>query len=110
MVMSISRLLVFQWVLIVPHYWHICSYVIKTFVLNIYKRVSSRNKKHPSVNLIFRYVDDVLSLNNPEINDYIDVIYPKEPDIKDTTYSPKRAIILTILNVMRIANKLFTRI
>ena len=86
-VMSISRLLVFQWVLIVPHWWQICSYIhMKLILYNIY------NKK-TSFNLTFRYFNDVLSLNDHKFNDYIDVIYPKELEIKDTTYmyAPKWA-------------------
>ena len=79
-VMSISRLLVFQWVLIVLH--------MKLILYNINKRVSSRSKK-TSFNLTFRYIDDVISLNNPKFNDYIYVIYPKELEIKDTTDNPK---------------------
>ena len=76
-VMSISRLLVFKWVLIVPHWWHICSYIHMKLILYIKKQKTSSN-------LTFRYVDDVLSLNNPKFNDYVDVIYPKELEIKDT--------------------------
>ena len=38
-------------------------------------------------NFTFRYIDDVLSLNNPKFGDYLDVIYPKELEIKDTTDS-----------------------
>ena len=45
---------------------------MKLILYNIYKRVNSRNKT--SFNLTFRYIDDVLSLNN---NDYIDVIFDK---------------------------------
>ena len=36
-------------------------------------------------------MDDVLSLNNPKFDDYIDVIYPKELEINDTTDAPKLA-------------------
>ena len=35
--------------------------------------------------MTFRYIDDVLSLNNPKLGDYIDVIYPQELQIQDTT-------------------------
>ena len=35
--------------------------------------------------MTFRYIDDVLSLNNPKSGDYIDVIYPQELQIQDTT-------------------------
>ena len=34
---------------------------------------------------------DVLPLNSPKFNDYIDVIYPKELEIKDTIDAPKWA-------------------
>ena len=61
---------------------------MKLIFYNIYKGVSSRSKIK-SFNLTFRYIDDVLSLNNPKFNDYIDVIYPKKLEIKDTTYAPK---------------------
>ena len=38
-----------------------------------------------SFNFTFRYIDDVLSLNNSGFGDFIDCIYPIELDIKDTT-------------------------
>jgi hypothetical protein len=38
-----------------------------------------------SFNFTFRYIDDVLSLNNSRFGDFIDCIYPIELDIKDTT-------------------------
>ena len=63
MVMSISRLLVFKWALIVPHWWTIYSCIhIKLILYNI-----------------------------PKFNDYIDVIYSEELEIKDTTDAPKWA-------------------
>ena len=84
-VQHISRLLVFQWVLIVPHLWQICSYIhTKLILYNIYKRVIGSRSKETSFNLTFRYIDDVLSFNNSKFNDNIDVIYPKELKIKDT--------------------------
>ena len=71
--------------------------------------VSSRNKKHPLI-LTFRYIDDVLSLNNPKFNDYIiDVIYPKELEIIDTTDAPKLANYLDHLEFVE-DGKLFTRL
>ena len=35
-------------------------------------------------NLTFRYIDDVLSLNNCKFGDFVDHIYPMELEIKDT--------------------------
>ena len=46
-------------------------------------RRSYRAGHKTSFNLTFRYIDDVL----PTFNDYIDVIYPEEREIKDTTYA-----------------------
>ena len=43
---------------------------------------------------------------NNEFNEYIDVIYPKELEIKDTTDAPKWAnlVILTIWSLIRMVN------
>ena len=40
---------------------------------------SKFQKQNKNFNLTFRYIDDVLLLNNPKINYCIDVIYHKEP-------------------------------
>ena len=34
---------------------------------------------------MFRYINDVLSLNNSKFGDFVDRIYPIELEIKDTT-------------------------
>ena len=36
-------------------------------------------------NCTFRYIDDVLSLNNSRFDDFVDRIYPIELEIRDTT-------------------------
>ena len=38
-----------------------------------------------SFNFTFRYIYDVLSLNNSRFGDFVDRIYPIELEIKDTT-------------------------
>jgi hypothetical protein len=38
-----------------------------------------------SFNFTFRYIDDVLSLNNSRLGDFVDRIYPVKLEIKDTT-------------------------
>ena len=40
------------------------------------------------IDITFRYIDDVLSLNNSKFNDFLDLIYPSELEIKDTTDAP----------------------
>ena len=49
-----------------------------------------------SFNLTFRYIDDVLSLNNPSFSDYLHLIYPQELEIKDTTDTNKSASYLDL--------------
>ena len=48
-------------------------------------------------------------MNNPKFNDYIDVIYPKELEIKDTTDAPKLANYLDHLEFDE-DGQLFTRL
>ena len=55
-------------------------------------------------------IDDVLSLNNPKFNDYIDVIYPKELEIKATTDAPKWANYLDLHLEFDEDDKLFMRL
>ena len=40
-----------------------------------------------SLKFTFRYIYDVLSLNNSRFGDFVDRIYPIELEIKDTTYT-----------------------
>ena len=51
-----------------------------------YRSFSSKNenKLTQSINFTFRYIDDVLSLNNSRFGDFYDSIYPIELEIKDT--------------------------
>jgi hypothetical protein len=48
-------------------------------------------------NHTFRYIDDVLSMNNHDFHNYVHLIYPNELEIKDTTESDKSASYLDIL-------------
>ena len=45
----------------------------------------------------FRYIDDVLSINNQMFGDYINIIYPVELEIKDTTDADHHASYLDLL-------------
>ena len=58
----------------------------------------STGKKHLAsrFNLTYRYIDDVLSINNPEFENYLGQ-YPAELEIKDTTESTTSASYLDLL-------------
>ena len=47
-------------------------------------------------NSSFRYIDDVLSLNNSRFGDYLHRIYPNELEVKDTTDTQKSASYLDL--------------
>ena len=48
-------------------------------------------------NLTYRYIDDVLSINNPDFENYLCQMYPPELEIKDTTESNTSASFLDLL-------------
>jgi hypothetical protein len=64
----------------------------------ILKLLRDNNKKLAvSLNHTFRYIDDVLSINNHNLHNFYLYIYPNELEIKDTTESKK--ICFLLLNI-----------
>jgi hypothetical protein len=49
-----------------------------------------------SFNFMFRYIDDVLSLNNSRLGDFVHRVYPIELEMKDTTYTDRSASYLDL--------------
>ena len=62
------------------------------------QRILKKNEKKlaRSFNFTFRYIDDVLSLNNSKFGDFVDRIYPIELEIKDTTDTDRSASYLDL--------------
>ena len=56
-----------------------------------------RKKLASQFNFTYRYIDDVLSINNPDFENYLGQIYPAELEIKDTTESNTSASYLDLL-------------
>jgi len=55
-------------------------------------RLKKNEKKlAQSFNFTFRYIDDVLSLNNSRFGDFVDRIYSFELEIKDATDTDRSA-------------------
>ena len=54
---------------------------IQSLLLTGRKQFASR------FNFTYRYIDDVLSINNPDFENYLGQMYPVELEIKDTTES-----------------------
>ena len=64
-----------------------------------------------SFNFTFRYIDDVLSLNNyNRFSDHLHLIYPSELEIKDTTDTDKSALYLNLFLEMTTDGRLHTKI
>jgi RNAse (barnase) inhibitor barstar len=63
-----------------------------------YRDFSRKTKR--SFNLAFRYIEDVLSLNNCMFGDFVDRIYPIQLEIKDNTYTDRSAYIFRCIDVV----------
>jgi hypothetical protein len=64
------------------------------FIQGLLKKNEKRLAR--SFNLTFRYIDDVLSLNNSRFGDFVDRIYSIELEIKDTTDTDRSASYLDL--------------
>jgi hypothetical protein len=50
------------------------------------KQCSSKGDKYViAFNFTYRYIDDVLSINNSRFAEFLPLIYPPELDVKETT-------------------------
>ena len=59
-------------------------------------------------NFAYRYIDDVLSINNPGFEKYLGQMYPPELEIKDTTESNTSAYYLDLLLSINMDGQLHT--
>ena len=64
---------------------------IQSFLSTGKKKIASQ------FNFTYRYIDDVLSINNPDFENYLGQMYPAELEIKDTTESNTSASYLYLL-------------
>ena len=62
-------------------------------------------------NLTYRYIDDVLSINNPEVENYLGQMDPAELEIKDTTESTTSAsaLLLSIGRDCQLHNSIYDK-
>ena len=65
------------------------------FIQGLLKK--SEKKLARSFNFTFRYIDDVLSLNNSRFGEFVHRIYPIELEIKDNTDTDRSASYLDLL-------------
>ena len=64
-------------------------------------------------NFTYRYIDDVLSLNNPRFAEFLPLIYPPELEIKETTNTASSASFLDIYlefnNIGQFSTKIYDK-
>ena len=58
---------------------------------------TGKKKLASQFNFTYRYIDDVLSINNPDFENYLGQMYPAELEIKNTTESNTSASYLDLL-------------
>ena len=58
---------------------------------------TGKKRLAPQFNFIYRYIDDVLSINSTDFENYLGQMYPPELEIKDTTESNTSASYLDLL-------------
>ena len=58
---------------------------------------NGKKKLASQFNFTYRYIDDILSINNPDFENYLGQMYPAELEIKDTTESNTSASYLDLL-------------
>ena len=74
----------------------LCLHSYETDFLQGLLKKNERNLAR-SINITFRYIDNVLSLNNSRFRDFVDSIYPIELEIKDTTDTDRSASYIDLL-------------
>ena len=75
---------------------------IQSLLSNGKKKIASQ------FNFTYRYIDDVLSINNPEFANYLGQMYPTELEIKDTMENNTSASYLDLLLSIESAGQLRT--
>ena len=58
---------------------------------------AGKNRLAYQFNFTYRYIDDFLSINNPDFENYLGQMYPPDLEIKDTTESDTSASYLDLL-------------
>ena len=78
------------------------------FIQSLLKK--NEKKLARSFSFTFRYIDDVPSLSNSRLDDFVDRIYPIELEIKDTTDTDMSASYLGLHLEIDIEGRLRTRL
>ena len=75
-----------------------CSFLLADLFLYSFEAdlIHSQERRKEASPITFRYIDDVISLNNSGLGDFVDRIYPIELEVKDITYTDRYVSYLDI--------------
>jgi hypothetical protein len=75
-----------------------CAPLLADLFLYYIHGLIKKNQKKIALSFISTscYIDDVTSLNNSRVGDFVDLIYPTELEIKDTTHTDRFATYLDL--------------
>ena len=85
----------------------LCSYESE-FLQNVVKDKKIHEAR--AFNFTYKYIDDVLSMNNPRFAEFLPLIYPPELEIKETTNTASSATFLDIYLEFNDSGQLSTKI
>ena len=73
------------------------SVLIRSGIHTVFALNWKEKKLASQFNFTYKYIDDVLSINNPDFENYLGQMYPAELEIKDTTESNISASYMDLL-------------
>ena len=95
--------MVFQQIIGIPMGTNCAPFLVDIFLYS-YKAefrqsllLAGRKRLASQFNFTYRYIDDVLSINNPDLENYLGQVYSPELEIKDTTEGNTSASYLDLL-------------
>jgi hypothetical protein len=74
--------------------WYIAAHIWKIYVQKLVKDKKIHEAR--AFNFTYRYIDDVLSINNSRFAEFIPLIYPPELEVKETTDTASSASFLDL--------------
>ena len=82
-----------------PQFWKLFDIFLYSYEAKFIQSLLSTGRKRlaSQFNFTYRYIDDVLSINDPAFENYLGQMYPPEFEIKDTTESDTSASYLVLL-------------
>jgi hypothetical protein len=89
-----------------------CRFILYSYESEILQKLFKDKRIHEAgaFNLPYRYIDDVLSINNSRFAEFLPLIYPPELEVKETTDTASSASLLDLYLEFNDSDQLTTKI